>query len=133
MLVSGQGGPPAEELHQCAHHGMVLLDRPVSLELVRSTHHYLLQKYHDPRVTSPWALCSISLHPQPQPGWETPIKSLPILMQGVILEELPVLTHPRALGTTGLVVCMEKGTSLAPSFPPFSLSCPSFIAPLASS
>ena len=68
MLVSQQGGPPAGELDPCAHHSTMLLDWPVSREPARSTHRSPLQKYHDPRVTGPWALHRVSLHPQPQPG-----------------------------------------------------------------
>lgn len=52
-------------------------------------------------------------------------------MQGAILEELSAQMHPRALGATGSVVWIGKGTSLTPPFPPFSLSSPSFIDALA--
>lgn len=78
-----------------------------------------LQKYHDPRVTSPWALHSTSLHLQPQSSWETPVTSLLTLIQGEILEELRVLTHLRALGAAGSVVWIGKEDIPQPIFSPF--------------
>lgn len=117
MLVSQQGGPPAGELHPYAHHSMMLLDWPVSLEPARSICHSPLQKYHDPRVTHPRGLHSIS-H-RPQPGWETPLKVFADTDARSDIGRAVCTNAPESSGGNRISGLDRKGDISHPAFPPF--------------
>lgn len=119
MLVSQQGGPPARELHPCAHHSPMLPDWPVSLEPARSTHHSALQKYHDPRVTGPWPLHSIALHPWPQPGLGNTIKVFANTDGRSNIGRAACTNAPRSSGVNRIGGLDGKGNTSRPIFSPF--------------